>query len=685
MPYQSRKLVDVVTIILALECPCPHLARPILGTLGLTLANVTPELCHAKRTMLKTGEASRPCRASNGTGSGRRISWIILAQIPPGSADSHPGLPDPLQKVCAHPSDANGIPPSSPPNWRSFDRMFLDRPSPIQGNDTVWLAARSHVRPGDGYHGTGARRSKAAVQETKWTRPAFQHSYSYHFTTPLTSLAIANMVKFSASLLFLITLAVSAYGAPAANGTDAATSSVASASSAASAPASSVTPAASSSDATPTTVISETATVKPVSDDPNAPIFQPGTNPGSTPEAIRGSLGASVLGPQNIAIDQQNPDFLAPPSTDNGDVPNAKWPFGLSHNRLQTGGWARQQNIEVMPIATEMAGVNMRLEAGAIRELHWHKTAEWAYVIKGSTQITSVNQNGQNYIATVNPGDLWYFPPGIPHSLQATGDGGEGSEFLLVFDDGSFSDDSTFLLTDWLAHVPMDVIAKNFQTNITTFDHIPSEQLYIFPAVPPADDAQPPSDPQGQIPEPFSFALSQMKPTQLQGGTVKIVDSTIFNISKTIAVAELTVEPGAIRELHWHPTQDEWTFYLSGSSRVTIFASSSNARTFDFQAGDIGYVPASYGPLCRERWKRHAALPRDLQDWYALFPSHLPTLLNDYPADRFQDISLQQWLALTPPELVKAHLGLSDEAISHLSKTKQIVVGGSGSNSNASD
>ena len=83
----------------------------------------------------------------------------------------------------------------------------------------------------------------------------------------------------------------------------------------------------------------------------------------TTPEPIRGNFGATVLGPQNVAVDLQNADLLAPPTTDAGTVyvssfslwcslvssacsfsGNAKWPFGLSHNRLQTGGWARQQN-----------------------------------------------------------------------------------------------------------------------------------------------------------------------------------------------------------------------------------------------------------------------------------------------------------------------------------------------------
>ena len=66
--------------------------------------------------------------------------------------------------------------------------------------------------------------------------------------------------------------------------------------------------------------------------------------------------------------------------------------------------------------------------------------------------------------------------------MQATDDDPDGTEFLLVFDDGSFSEDSTFLLTDWTAHIPKEVLAKNFGTSISAFDHIPSQELYIFPA-----------------------------------------------------------------------------------------------------------------------------------------------------------------------------------------------------------
>ncbi|KAL5637989.1 hypothetical protein ACGC1H_002301 [Rhizoctonia solani] len=144
---------------------------------------------------------------------------------------------------------------------------------------------------------------------------------------------------------------------------------------------------------------SSTPTVAYAPDDPNDSFWSQFQNTVPVPE--RGSTGASILGPQNVPLDREGPDFLAPPSTDSGSVENVKWSLSLSHNRMQSGGWARQQNEHDMPIATAMAGVNMRLKAGAMRELHWHTTAEWAYVLAGSCRVTSVDQNGRNYIADV--------------------------------------------------------------------------------------------------------------------------------------------------------------------------------------------------------------------------------------------------------------------------------------------
>ncbi|KAK7037839.1 hypothetical protein VNI00_010800 [Paramarasmius palmivorus] len=416
--------------------------------------------------------------------------------------------------------------------------------------------------------------------------------------------------------------------------------------------------ASSASLGSPSTSVSAaepSATVPYASTNPNFPLWA-ANSPPSVPIPERGTLGASIMGPSNPPLELQNPSLLAPPTTDNGEVGNVKWPMSFSPNRIQTGGWARQQNINVMPIAQNIAGVDMRLEAGAIREMHWHDTSEWAYVLKGTTQVTSVDSQGRNFRANVKAGDLWFFPAGVPHSLQATDDDPDGTEFLLVFPDGKFSEDDTFLLTDWLAHVPAEVIQKNFQLNSSEpFSRIPDKPLYIFPGTSP-DTAEAVVDPNGQVPESFYYPFSNVTPTPLAGGSVKIVDSRTFPISTSISAAELTVEPGALRELHWHPTMDEWAFFLEGEARVTVFASNSNAKTFNYQAGDIAYVPASFGHYVENTGNTTLKF------------------LELFNTDIYSDISLSQWLALSPPELLKAHLGLDDETIAHLNKTKATVV-----------
>jgi oxalate decarboxylase family bicupin protein len=101
----------------------------------------------------------------------------------------------------------------------------------------------------------------------------------------------------------------------------------------------------------------------------------------------------------------------------------------------------------------------MHLDKGVIRELHWHKEAEWAYVLDGEVRVTALDYEGGNFIDDLKKGDLWYFPSGVPHSLQGLSP--NGTEFLLIFDDGNFSEESTFILTDWLGTVSLQVILSS--------------------------------------------------------------------------------------------------------------------------------------------------------------------------------------------------------------------------------
>ncbi len=93
--------------------------------------------------------------------------------------------------------------------------------------------------------------------------------------------------------------------------------------------------------------------------------------------------------------------------------------------------------------------------------------------------------------------------------------------------------------------------------------------------------------------------MLQQAPIHSAGGSVRITDSSNFPVSKTIAAALVEIAPGGMRELHWHPNNDEWQYYLEGEGRMGVFASSGQARTFDFRAGDVGYVPSLWGIMLR--------------------------------------------------------------------------------------
>jgi oxalate decarboxylase len=373
------------------------------------------------------------------------------------------------------------------------------------------------------------------------------------------------------------------------------------------------------------------------------------------PQPRRPGHGGTDPGPRNLARDRQNPDLLNPPSTDHGTLPNLRFSFSDAHMRQETGGWTRQITSRELGVSKNIAGVNMRLNAGGVRELHWHKAAEWAYMLYGSARITAVDAQGQNFVDDVGVGDLWYFPAGIPHSIQGLNP--DGCEFLLVFDDGDFDEDNTFLITDWFKHTPNEVLAKNFDAPASAFGHTPDpSERYIFPAPVPGPLSSDKTTGATAAPRSFSHRLLAQEPIKTKGGTARISDSGNFPVSTTIAAALVEVNPGGMRELHWHPNTDEWQYYIEGQARMGVFGASGQARTFDFRAGDVGFVPFAMGHYVENTGTTPLRF------------------LEIFKSSYFADVSLDQWMALTPRELVDATLKLDPQVMDGLRKVKAPVV-----------
>ena len=383
-------------------------------------------------------------------------------------------------------------------------------------------------------------------------------------------------------------------------------------------------------------------------------------NPDLPPQgAINASAaGVSDPGPQNPAMANNLPSFTNPPATDVGGMPQFWSSFNISPRRQQAGGWARQVNTDLFPISKDIAGVNMRLDAGGVRELHWHQQAEWAVMTYGNCRVTCLDAQGRPYVADVKAGDLWYFPAGLPHGLQGLGP--DGAEFVLAFDNGASGEFNTLLVSDWFAHTPPEVLAKNFGVPADSFKNIPLQQRWIFQAEVPGPlsaDQKAIVAEAGAPPYPFIFHLSDMKPNKVTtGGTVRIADSTNFHVSTTVAAALVTVKPGGMREMHWHPNADEWQYYIKGQARMTVFNTGPQATTADFRPGDIGYVKKSLGHYVENTGST------DL------------VFMEIFKTDRYEEVSLSDWLAHTPPEMVAATLNISPQIIAQFPKNRPDVV-----------
>lgn len=370
---------------------------------------------------------------------------------------------------------------------------------------------------------------------------------------------------------------------------------------------------------------------------------------------------ASNPGPDNKPIASTQPDADLPPPTDQGNAPQFWSTFSAQHRRIQLGGWARQVTIRDFPLSTTIAGVNMRLTPGGCRELHWHAAGEWAIMLDGKARITNLDDHGKMFITDVGVNDLWFFPQGNPHSIQGLPP--NGCEFLLVFDDGHFSEDDTTLLSSWLRHTPPEVLAKNWQvpqSDVQKPYDIGPGGKWIFQAdVPPSleEDQKAAARAVPLSPHNFAFRLMQMKPTyKSKGGEVRIVDSHVFKVSNSIAAAHVIVHPGGLRSLHWHQNADEWQYYIAGKGRMTVFFNGTLARTQDFDPGDVGYIPKT--------------LPHYIEN---IGDTDL-VFLEMFKTDTFMELSLNGWLKALPRELTAQTVDMDPQKSADLVKQDVPVV-----------
>jgi len=366
------------------------------------------------------------------------------------------------------------------------------------------------------------------------------------------------------------------------------------------------------------------------------------------------ALAASLAGVKTVeGGDASFQNNVPDPLLAGEELPTFKFELEKSEGKVIGGSYGKEATVKQLPISKGIAGVSMKLEPGAMRELHWHATAaEWAFVIEGRVRTTVIDPQGASETDDFEPGEIWYFPRGHGHMLQCLGD--KPCHFILIFDNGYFSEFGTFSISDWLGHTPKALLAKKFGVPESTFDGFPKEEVYFARGAVPPEKQPPPL--QGALTSPPSThkyrMLAQEPHSVYKGGREWRVGASRFPISETVTGVILDLEPGALRELHWHPTADEWQYVIEGQISVTLFGSHGRYRTETLNKGDVGYIPQGYGhsvenignKSCRVligfNTGHYAAI--DLSQWVAGNPTQVlatnfskpESLFDKFPRDR---------------------------------------------------
>ena len=227
----------------------------------------------------------------------------------------------------------------------------------------------------------------------------------------------------------------------------------------------------------------------------------------------------------------------------------------------------------------------------------------------------------------------------------------------MFFDKGSYSEDNTFSISELFSHLPKDVLSANFGCPESEFDCIPEKEVYIVDGGDPGPiESQTVVSPYGEVPNTYKHELIHVKPMISEGGSIKILDEKNFPACKTVAAALVEVEPGGMREIHWHSNNDEVQYYIQGEARMTVFKPGPKARTFNYRAGDLGYVPVGNFHYVQN------------------IGSEKLIFLEVFHSNHFADLSLSQWIAMTPNEVVKSVLNLSDSFLQKVKKESCPVV-----------
>jgi len=327
--------------------------------------------------------------------------------------------------------------------------------------------------------------------------------------------------------------------------------------------------------------------------------------------------------------------------------------------KATSGGWARDITTKGLPIATDIAGAHLYLNPGGVREMHWHNSAEWAYILAGHCQVTVVDPKGETEVANYDPGDLWYFPKGHAHAIQTLGS--EPCHAVLAFDDGLYAEHGTFGLSDWISRLDTAALAEILSLPKDVLTQIPSAEVYIKQgAIIGRDSAEARATQVLGRKRTHRFRLTVKEPlVSTPGGAIHIASAKEYPISTTMTGMITKLKPGAMHAPHWHPEANEWHYVARGRTRVTLFAIDKRIATAELSPGDCAYIPRGCGHFVENIGKDECEIVGVLD------------------SGTYSESGLSDWVAKAPRQLLANNLGLPVAVLATAGRKSSVIVAAS--------
>ena len=314
--------------------------------------------------------------------------------------------------------------------------------------------------------------------------------------------------------------------------------------------------------------------------------------------------------------------------------------------KATSGGWAREVTTRQLPIATGIAGAHLFVGPGGLREMHWHNSAEWAYVMDGHCQLTIIDpEDGETEVVNLAPGDLWYFPAGHAHSVQTIGP--DPCHAILAFNDGLYGEHGTFGLTDWISRLDPGLMSEALGQPPTALAAFPRAETYII------------QGPVLRLDGPEARATHELSHTRthrhrmmattpavtLPGGTIHIASAKEFPRSADMTGLLLRLAPGATHAPHWHPNANEWMYVAEGRIRVTLLGTDKHLAVAELSPGECAYLPKGCGHTVEN------------------IGSERCEIIGATDNGKYVEATLSDWFARAPQHTLAANLGVSTVAL----------------------